>query len=281
MTTSRPLPPHGTTARAKGRPASGLRGCSCPTCRAARNRYNKQRRYLNATGRPARVAAGPVADHIRGLLDAGMAWHDLAAGSGCSTATLSALLRGQRTMRRVVARRVLAVRFAPSAAHMVDAVGSVRRVRALYAAGHMQKAIARDSGLNRSTVADLLGGRLETVSVATARAVREAFERLEMRGAPEGVGAVRARNRGAREGWAWPLAWGEDMDDPHARPLVDAPTERTPRPLVVAEDAEFVRRTTGVTNPDLIAARLRITRETLDRNLERAKALRAQESVAA
>lgn len=215
---ARELAPHGTTARAKGRPASGIPGCPCPACRAAANRYNKRRRFLNDTGRPVLVPAAPAAEHLRALKAAGMSWPDMVAATGCSSATIAALLRGQDVMRRSVAQRVLAVRLVVSESLPVDATGSVRRVRALYAAGWMQQAIADAAGLDKSTVSDLLAGRPVTVRAGTARAVRGAFTALEMRVAPEGLGAVRARNRAGREGWAPPLAWGADIDDPAGRP---------------------------------------------------------------
>lgn len=221
--TTRERPPHGTTARAKGLPAKGVKGCGCYRCRGAENRYNKHRRYLNATGRPVRVPAGPAAEHLRALFDAGMTWPAICEASGCSAGTVSSLLHGQAVMRRSVALRILAVRATPQGHVPVDATGTVRRVRALYAAGWMQRAIADAAGVDRSTVSDLLAGRLSQVRVATARAVATAFAALEMRRAPDGLGAVRARNRGVREGWAVPLAWGEDIDDPAAKPRGVAP----------------------------------------------------------
>lgn len=217
------LPPHGTTARAKGRPAAGVPGCGCQRCRTAVNRYNKRRRVLNATGRPVIVPATTAVGHLRALKAAGMSWPGMVAATGCSSATIAALLRGQEVMRRSVAQRILAVRPAPSLSLPVDATGSIRRVRALYAAGHLQRVIAVEAGLHQCTVSDLLAGRLTVVRAGTAAAVRSAFEALEMRPAPDGLGAVRARNRGVREGWAVPLAWGEDIDDPRAKPSGYAP----------------------------------------------------------
>lgn len=219
MTAAKPLQPHGTTARAKGRPAAGIRRCSCYRCRNAENRYNKQLRYLNATGRPARVPAAPVVEHLKALKAAGMSWSEIRVASGSSDRSMIALLYGGREMvLRSMAERILAVQSVRSATVTTDATGSIRRVRALYAAGHMQRDIASAAGVDRSTVSELLGGGVERVRVATAEAVRRAFGVLEMRPAPGGKGAVRARHRALREGWAPPLAWGEDIDDPAAVP---------------------------------------------------------------
>ena len=79
MTTeTKPLPEHGTNARAKGRPATGVPRCPCLPCRAAARAYEKRRRVLNATGRTLRVPVEPVAAHLDTLFAADAGWMQLA-----------------------------------------------------------------------------------------------------------------------------------------------------------------------------------------------------------
>ena len=65
------LPAHGTTARAKGRPASGIKGCRCPKCVHAEYVYNKAREVAALAGQPYSIGTAAVADHIDTLLAAG------------------------------------------------------------------------------------------------------------------------------------------------------------------------------------------------------------------
>ncbi len=235
-TPTRPLPPHGTYGRYVGRPHTRTPGCRCEPCVTAMRVYSRRRGLLAATGRSLTVDASPVTERLRRLRAAGAGWNQLVAATGCSTSTLSALLHGTRpTIRRTTAQRLLTVRLAEviCPGRSVPALGSIRRVRALVAAGHGVEQIAAECGIEQTTVSYLLGGRLDTIRATTHQAVDEAFERLALV-----VGnSARSRRRAAAARWAPPLAW-DDPDDPDEQPQYG---KRTPRPAAIVEDtAELV-----------------------------------------
>ncbi|MGW0626479.1 hypothetical protein [Streptomyces sp. NPDC002758] len=218
-TTTKPLAPHGTTARAKGRPSAGVKACPCRPCRDAENAYDKRRRLLNETGRTLMVDATPTREHLANLFAEGAGWIQLGAAASCSTSTLVAILRGERTeITRRVASRILAVEATdalPPNRH-VSAIGSIRRCRALIAAGHRFLDIAEASPLDLATVRYIINAQPANVSARTAAGVVTAYEALS--GQPGN--SARSLNRGAREGWRDPQ-WWEDygrIDDPDFDP---------------------------------------------------------------
>lgn len=268
MTASRPLPEHGTTARF-------ARGCRCEPCVHARRLYNKHGRVRRERGIRGLTDARPVAQHIARLRDAGASLQAIATAAGCSQGTVLRIEHGAPTVFASVAAGILAVK--PLRPSKVPPVGAARRLGALFALGWPLTAISAETGLARTHVSTIANGRRAAIATATDEAVRAAYERLSGRPGPSGY----SRAWAARRGWAPPLAWeGVDIDDPAAVPDSGA---LSPRPLALAEDVEFIRRTTGVTDLGLIADRLQLTRESLDRALGRARALRRaqREQVAA
>lgn len=217
-TATKPLSPHGTTARAKGRPAQGVPGCGCAPCRVAENSYDKRRRYLNATGRPRMIPAEPVTRHLDTLFAAGAGWTQLAAITGVSSSTLSKLRRRQQTIiRPAVAARILAIK--PGAANppgrRIPAVGSIRRVHALMAASHSVRSISDAIGIDHTLMCDLLNARSTNISRPIAEQIANAYRQL---GGRQGT-SVRSRLRAERSGWAPPAAWDDDqIDNPDAQP---------------------------------------------------------------
>lgn len=207
---TKPLPPHGTTARAKGRPAGGIKSCHCRKCRNAENAYNKRRRVLRDTGRSLTINAAEAAEHLRGLLAANNGWQQTAEAAGMSISQLHDLVTGrQKTIGRARAERVLALKSTPVDYIIIDAVGTLRRIQALAAAGHRFADIAQASGLNKSVVSDLITGRVTCVRAATANAVRDAYAVMSLSFGT----SVRNMNRARRERWADPAAWhGINMD---------------------------------------------------------------------
>lgn len=212
----KPLADHGTTARAKGRPASGIPGCPCPLCRAAENRYDKRRRFLNATGRTANVPAQPVANHLEALFAAGAGWTQLSAASDVSCSVISRIRRGlQPTVRRAVAARLLAIQpgDAIPPGRPIPTTGTVRRIRALMALGHGLLEVGAAANIEHSMMTGLLNERQNTVARHVAERLAAAYRKL----ATTTGTSTRSRNRAAREGWAPPAAW-DDIDNPDAHP---------------------------------------------------------------
>ncbi|MGW4786153.1 hypothetical protein [Streptomyces sp. NPDC004230] len=212
-----PLPPHGTAARGVGRPGQGIPGCKCQPCRDAKVKADALRALANASGRPVRVPAAPVAAHVRSLLDAGMGWVRITQAAHCSQCTLSRLLNGQELMRRTAAERILAVKYRPAPGRHVDATSTRRRVQALMAIGHTVAGIASESGVDHGVITDTLGGST-TVRGKTADRIAAAYDWLSQH-PPTDVrpsAVTVSRNRAAREGWRDP-SWWEDyghIDDP-------------------------------------------------------------------
>lgn len=216
-----PLPPHGTAARGGGRPRFGIPGCTCQPCRDAKVKADTLRAIANASGRPVRVPAAPVAAYIRSLLDAGMGWTRITRAAHCSTCTIHRILGGQELVRRTVAERLLAVKFRPAPGRYVDATGTRRRIQALIAIGHTVVGIAAESDVDHSVITDVLNGAAN-VRGLTADRIAAAYDWLSehepINVRPTAV--VASRNRAARAGWRDPLWWADmgDIDDPHFDP---------------------------------------------------------------
>lgn len=261
---TRPLPDHGTTARAKGRPANGIPRCYCPPCRAAERAYDKRRRYLNTTGRTLRVPAAPVAAHINTLLAAGAGWVQLAELAEVSQSSLSKIRCAQQeTVNRTVAARILAIKPGQGipARRSVPALGAIRRVRALMALGHTCKTIQGTTGLDHTVMHGLVNGHLTTIYASTHNAIADAYRRLATRPGSN----ARARNRARREGWHGPLAWDDNIDDPDATP----DTAEVPDPDLKRDELAVLRReeiwllaTAGADNEE-IAARIGVSPSTV------------------
>lgn len=265
---TRPLPPHGTTARAKGRPHSGIPGCTQSCCRTARNRYDKRLRYLKATGRNPLVPAEPVAEHLRALLAGDTSWRQVAEAANVSRGTLHSILNGRKTVTRRVAERILAANPAPAERALVDAIGAIRRIRALTALGHSSKVIAAAGPVERSAVSLLLNGERSLIRYGTHARVVTAYEALSMKPPAPGMAMARARNRATREGWPPPLAWGEDIDDPAAVPSGHVPVRRSSADLTESSNELLAL---GVPM-DVIAARLGVSLNALEKARERTAA---------
>lgn len=225
--TPSPLQPHGTYARATGRPASGIPGCKCPPCAKARRVGQRRANFLRATGRPLTVDATAAVAHLRGLMAGGAGWNQLRAVTGCSTATISELLNETRTrMLRSTETRILAVRLEQVLPEplRLPGRGTVRRVRALMALGHSPEQIAAAAGCHVCTVTDFAYGRSgEFVRPRTARLIAGAYERLHTRPGDH----ARSRARAAGLGWVPPLGWDDiDADTAPVRQVASAQRTR-------------------------------------------------------
>lgn len=251
----KPLPPHGTHARAIGRPQTGIPRCPCPACRRAEYLYDRRRRYLKETGRSLTVDPGPARAHLRNLLNQGATQEDIAAAAECSRATTAAILGGRPTpIRRAIATRILAVRADQLPGYQdrhVDATGSRRRVRALIAIGHPVKDITTASGIGHTAMSQVVEDGTPTVRASTAAAITRAYKSLV---AVPGS-STRSRLRAARLGWDGPAAWGADIDDPAAQPEPDVPEPvlcKAEAAVIRAADVAWLARI-GVAEEDIAA----------------------------
>jgi hypothetical protein len=191
-------------------------------------------------------------------------------------------------IRRDIAEKILATPISASVRPgyaLVDAIGTQRRLRALAVRGWHLRLMTASTGVGYVQLCSVRTGALKQVRVQTADAVRRSFERIGA-AAPAEFGfaskdIVATVNLARKACWVPAERWGDDIDDPAAVPLSEQP--RDLRPLVVAENAEFIRRTTGIDDKVLIAERLGITTKALDKNLQRAQVMLAEnrEQVAA
>lgn len=203
--------------------AGSSAGCTCGPCRAAKSAYqaHRTRRLGYGTWRPW-VDAEPVRAHLRYLSQNGMGWGQVAQRAGLADATVSGILypRGKQRdkpsqrCRPHIAAALLAVQ--PTLdnltdATVIDATGTVRRLRALVAQGHTTYALGDRLPMHREAAGRLIRHG-ERCTAGVARAARALYDELwDQR--PQGWVHDRARRMAASRAWAPPAAWDDDTID--------------------------------------------------------------------
>ena len=263
-----------TSSRPPGYTAYKTDGCRCYQCANAVYTYNRdrERAILNGTWQPF-VDAQPVRDHLAMLAAHGIGWRRAARLAALSTGTVSKLLYGapggttrrppSRKVRAETAHALLAIRPGPDTAadHAVlDATGYRRRLQALVARGFTQQHLAGRLGQTPAN----FHIRAEHVLAKHHRAARALYDELwDANPLAHGItpfAANRALRYARNNGWPPPAAWDDDtIDNPDATPDLG---EKTTRRDALAEDADFIARTSGVPT-ELVADRLGITTEYL------------------
>jgi hypothetical protein len=216
-TATRPLPDHGTYARANGSP--GYRApCRCDTCVPVRRAGRKRMEVNRQLGRPGWIDAAPARRHLA-LLHTEMSWRVIAEATGCDRDTVMNIHSGKnpRATRGTVLK-ILAVKPTGkmTGTLCIDATGTSRRIQALQATGRLLTFIAEAAGTTRWRLGLLAEGRQATVTQAIAERVAEAYDELASAPVADTPSASRARKIAAGKGWHDPL-WWEDMgriDDP-------------------------------------------------------------------
>ena len=277
--------------------------CPCGPCRQANTAYanSRARQIAEATFHPDRasfVDAGPVRDHVRSLMAAGMGRRTVATAAHVPQSTLYRLLYGttgpdgqlvpSRRIGRRTADALLAVRLTLAAGVRVDQTGTARRLQALFARGWSGTKLATRLGMLRSNFTPLLHGT-RPVTVATRTNVAALFDELWNADPPletraDRVAASRARRTASRLGWVPALAWDDDtIDDPTAQPqrgsttarvtLVDQVVDLASLGCCLPEISQRLQRSERAirnllhrSHPDVLA---RITREDSDRPVHR------------
>jgi hypothetical protein len=210
-----------------------LDGCRCYTCGWAVAQYNDARDHAIRRGAwQPYVDAEPARQHVLQLKECGFGDRSVAGLAGVDRKRVRDLLHGRAErgtpppaqIRPATAVALLGVE--PTfdnlpGATVIDATGTVRRLRALVAAGWPQARIAQKLGWTDANLSALL--RRERTIVRTARAVRAVYDEL-WQADPLAAGVAshvctRARDHAARSGWAPVGAWDDDtIDDPAAGP---------------------------------------------------------------
>jgi hypothetical protein len=213
----RPIPPHGTYARANGSPGY-RKACGCEPCLTARRRHKKHNTVMRQLGRPAKVDATQARQRLL-LLHQTTGWNDLAVAVGGSASNLRDIAFGRRNpIRRTTHDKIMAVSVEPSGGQYIDAAGSRRRIQALRAIGWSCRVIAERAATSEARVQLIANGQL-TIRHGLANKIRNAYVILAAKPAPVDRNTARVRACAARNEWAPPGAWNDDeIDDPNAHP---------------------------------------------------------------
>lgn len=215
--TRRPLPAHGTTARAYGSPGRRPR-CHCKPCRTARNRHQKKIRIDRELGRSPFTSPDRAQARLR-ILHETMSWDSLEAATGVWFSNLVAIYQGKRTkIRHETEAKILAV-VAPTKGdpgQYIDATGSTRRLQALSCLGHSYTAICKAADTCPNRVVSIANGRQPTIRRDLAERITAAYATLSATPAERNKHTTRTRNVARNKGWRDPQ-WWEDygrIDDP-------------------------------------------------------------------
>lgn len=227
--TTRPIPAHGTYARASG--SRGYRAaCTCDPCKAERRRVEKRFRVNRERGITSFVAPAAAQAHLH-LLHKTMAWDDMADATGLPLSSLNLIYAGRRTkIRQETEAKILATAPRLSGTQLVDATGSTRRIQALLYVGHSLRTLAEACGTSRMRVHKLSLGSQEGIRREHADRIAATYKRLAFKPPVRTRFTVRTTNAAKARGWHGPLAWdGATIDDPKARPDVDEPYMPIPK----------------------------------------------------
>lgn len=250
-------------------------GCRLPECVDRSRAWVQRRAAAQKAGEwHPHVDAEPVRQHLLMLAEHGITIHRAAGLAGVGARSLHPLFQpktGRRrpvrhTVRAEIAEKVLAVT-PDTTPGRVAAAGTARRIQALVANGWPMKHLADHFGLSSTYVHQIVkrSTRDHLVLAATATKIAEGYERLKNE-LPEDHGVGRrvinlARNHAASRRWAPTSYWAkrmDDIDDPHFQPMYGLK-----RREIVAQDANWVMRTTGLTKA-AAAERLGVDKSYID-----------------
>ncbi|MET9550586.1 hypothetical protein ABZY36_35575 [Streptomyces sp. NPDC006627] len=215
-----------------GDPKRYRRGCRCQKCRAGANADNIRRRYLRQTGRGTKRTPDRAADHILRLRNAGLNDKTIQQSAGICPDVMYRILRREgtihvRTETRITSVPVPATGGPSGSRAYIPGCGTVRRLRALVAAGWYAAELARRLGKQKENLKQIIHrGEDGQVTQRVADDVRALYAQLhnqkpEDHGVPRRY-AERARQMAAARGWAGPGYWDdEEFDDPDFQPAID------------------------------------------------------------
>ena len=216
-TATRKPPPHGSEARYKGTRTGSRPPCRCEKCVRGNRLAGIRRERVRLAGQSNLTPLPVLVAHITVLTDSGMSQCAIGRAANVSQSTISNILNGKlNSCLRSKGERILAVR--PGIQDNISerpALGSARRLQALYAIGHGAIAISSRFDINHATVSQIVNGRYKLINGSIAARVRNIYDQLS---STPGT-SKHARTRAATGGWAPPAAWDETtIDDPAANP---------------------------------------------------------------
>ncbi|MFD5566598.1 hypothetical protein [Streptomyces cadmiisoli] len=212
-----------------GDPRRYRRGCRCDACKAGANRRNIRNRYMRQTGRSTMRPTHHAADHLLRLRAAGLNDRIIREQTRICPDVMYRILRREgvihaRTEARITNTPVPANHGPTGGRAYIPAHGTVRRLRALVAAGWYPSEIARRLGKKKENLRQIIE-RGETGQVAQYIAEEIHALYLELHDQkPEqhglsGYFVDRARKMAANRGWAPPAYWDDDeIDNPDFDP---------------------------------------------------------------
>ena len=209
--------------------------CRCDECRTLRAAKERDRVHRAKKGKlQVYVNAITTVPRIMQLQREGWTYTDIEAVSGVSVPTIQRIMCGvtkrvtQETADAILGTQPHMRRKAP-APRMVDATGTIRRIRALVAVGWTFRAISARAGHSKGWAVTITYST--TVQHTTADLIARLYDEMwcmkpPMGTAQERESAGRARKLAERKGWGSPLAWDDDtIDDPDAEPAVPSPED--------------------------------------------------------
>lgn len=210
-----------------------LDACRCLPCAFACSSYLAELRSVHASGEQTLVDPTRAAAHVAELNRSGWTIKGIAEKAGVSTTTVQRINSPTRRPARIkadVEAAVLAVQ-GSGQRYMTDAVGMVRRIRALATLGWSFRQIGERCGITQRSIVDINTGGIKNVRPETFTAICAVYDELWDKPAPDRRDGIRDRmiRYARRNGWAPPLAWDDDsIDDPAATPTIYG-TEETIR----------------------------------------------------
>lgn len=251
--------------------------CKRPNCQnvappRAQGRRGYCQKHWNLLPDRGYIPSPPVADRIRELRSVGYSMADISELTGLDKTTLDRIVAGRR--KQVQVNTYLMLMGVPSPSTFVAKgvhnqgrlripnVGTRRRLRALAAIGYSLEHLAKEFGVTVTPVHQWM--TRDHVAPETACRVRDVFERLQALPGPSNNAALRAKAKG----WPPPMAWDEDtIDDPDAEPYDVERDNKKPKGWWF--DSYWELRQMGMTDTQLIADRLGVPFETIDRQIKR------------
>lgn len=223
------LPPH----LSHGSEKAWLFGCRCRPCDNARCNARRQRsklRKINGTHVPRNETFIPLdtaRKHLIQLLDRhpGTGLVDVARILKVPKSSLSTIVHDTKRTRvhRDLHYKIMSVKRLKkveiSGYSYVDSTGTRRRLQALIWCGYSMGHLAREIGVNHSTIVHIVNPKnpCKRVQVRVRDTVTEFYQEAILRDHPVGRYADRARKYAKEKGFFPPGAWGP-IDDPNYKP---------------------------------------------------------------
>jgi lambda repressor-like predicted transcriptional regulator len=164
-----------------------------------------------------------VRAHVAKLTRKGWTRSAIAESAGIHRQVLNRAVRGSKRIHRSTHDAIMSVslKLEPSA-HLVDGLGTRRRLQALHAVGWDWASLATELGhVYPRSLQPLAVGTRPKVTRETAERVAVMYEQLASGRRPasraEEIQVTRAKARALRYGWAPPLAW-DCIDNPLEKP---------------------------------------------------------------